>query len=180
MIRCIPLALVFFTSGLQAEPFTTSPEIICQWMQSERFAGKSKYASVRDDLYRCTTLRKPITRGEPVGSDVRYVAEGTAEAIDQVRLEMRMRSFRQPQQTLRRFRAYADTLIQTALSTGLPEEVSIAIRSGVTGDWQVSGHTIKLEKLHVMSGSYDFHFSIQFRTGIRHSSTSASASTNGR
>lgn len=161
MIRYTPLLFILFTSSLQAEPFSASPEIICQWMESERFGGKSKYASVRDDLYRCATLRKPITRGEPVGSDVRYVAEGTAEAINQVRLEMRMRSFRQPQQTLRRFQAYADTLTQTALSTGLPEDVSTAIRSGVTGHWPVAGKTIELEKLHVMSGSYDFHFSIQ-------------------
>jgi len=161
MNRYVPLLLVVFASTLQAEPFAASPEIICQWMQSERFAGKSEYASVKDDLYRCVTLRKPITRGEPLGSDVRYLAEGTEETINQVRLEMRMRSFRQPQQTLRRFQAYADTLTQIALSTGLPEDVSAAIRSGITGHWKLSGKTVMLEKLHVMSGSYDFHFSIQ-------------------
>ena len=161
MNRYTLLLLILFTGGVQAEPFAAFPDIICQWMQSERFSGRSEYARVRDDLYRCATLRKPIRRGEPLGSDVRYLAEGTAEAISLVRLEMRMRSFRQPQQTLRRFLAYVDTLTQTALSTVLPEDVSTAIRSGVTGHWQLSGKTVKLEKLHVMSGSYDFHFSIQ-------------------
>lgn len=160
MHRYTPLLLIFFAPCLQAEPFTGSPEVICQWMKAERFSGGNKYAGVKDDLYRCATLRKPIARGEPVGSDVRYVAEGTATAINEVRLEMRMRSFRQPQQTLRKFQEYADALTKIALSIGLPEEVSKSIRSGVIGDWQVSGKTIKLEKLHQVVGSYDFHFSI--------------------
>lgn len=129
-------------------------------MKAERFSGGNKYAGVNADLFRCATLRKPIAQGEPVASDVRYLAEGTATAINEVRLEMRMRSFRQPQQTLRKFQEYAATLAKKALSVELPEEVSKSIRSGVIGHWQVAGKTIKLEKLHQVVGSYDFHFSI--------------------
>jgi hypothetical protein len=161
MHHYIPLLLILFASGLQAEPFADSPDIICQWMNPERFAGSGKYTRAKDDLYRCATLRKPINRGEPPGSDVRYVAQGTATAIGQVRLELRMRSFRQPQQTLKRFHAYADALTRLALSIGLPEEAGRSIRSGVIGEWQISGKTIRLEKSHVVSGSYDFVFSIQ-------------------
>ncbi len=160
MIRYTPVLLIFFTSCLQAEPFPGSPEVICQWMKAERFSGSSKYAGVKDDLYRCASLRKPISRGEPVDSDVRYVAEGTATTISQVRLEMQMRSVLQPQQTLGKFQEYADILTKTALSIELPEEVRTSIRSEVSGDWQNSGKTIKLEQLHQTARGYDFYFTI--------------------
>jgi len=152
--------LLFLSANIQAEAFTGTPADICQWMKSEKFAGGNNYEKAKGEIYQCTTLRKTMIQGEPAKSDIRYLAQGTESAVNQVRLEMMMRSFRQPQQTLRKFQEYANTLSNKALGSDLPEDISNTIRSGVIGEWPLSGKTIKLEKLHQAGSSYELHFSI--------------------
>lgn len=161
MYRGIGILVFILIPGLHAESLVLDPAQVCQWMSDDRFRGGSRYTQSRN-LYRCNTNRKPITRGDPPKSDVRFVAEGSENAITQVRLEMQMRSSRHPQQALARFREYANSLTKRALSVELPEEIGKSLMSGTIGEWPVAGRTVTLKRVQDRGSSYDFHFGIRF------------------
>ncbi len=160
MKRLFLLFPFLLISNLSAAPFSASPEQLCHWMKTEKFGGSSDYRVQKNDLFRCSSSRKPISQGEPVLSDVRYIAEGSERAITEVRLEMQMRSFRQPQGTLRKFGQYAQSLTQNTLAVDLPEETLNALLAGITGEWTVAGKQVSLEKVQNYGTSYDYLFRI--------------------
>jgi len=160
MKQLFPALLLLAFTTLHAAPFSAPPTEICQWMQQDKFRGALNYSANKSGLYRCTSLRRNINRGEPPKSDVRFIAQGTQTAVTTVRLEMRMRSFRKPQQALRKFREYAATLAATALSAELPEEAGRSLMSGTVGEWPVAGRIIKLERVQDRGNTYDYYFRI--------------------
>lgn len=155
------LLLIVCVTTLEAGSFSKSPGDICQWMRPERFVGGNNYKKVSDSFYRCSTHRKNINKGEPLGSNVRYIVEGTETTATSISLELQMRSFRHPQQTLREFSEYANLLATQALSVELPDSILGKLRSGLPGNWDLNGRRITLEKRHATATGYDLHFIIE-------------------
>ncbi|MET0091844.1 MAG: hypothetical protein ABW068_17835 [Candidatus Thiodiazotropha sp.] len=159
IINSILLIMAMLAADVHASDSLGTPDTVCQWMSEERFGGVSEYRQ-RGSRYSCATNRKPIDRGEPVSSDVRYLAFGTRGEIQEVRLEMQMRSARQPQQVLRRFEGYAQVLSIQATGKDLPEEVGRSIVFGIAGEWQVNARTFQLRRVQDHGSRYDLHFII--------------------
>ncbi|MET0052684.1 MAG: hypothetical protein ABW095_16600 [Candidatus Thiodiazotropha sp.] len=155
---CFGMMMLAF--GVQASESFGEPDSVCQWMSEQRFSVLSAYRQ-RGSQYSCATNRKPIDRGEPVKSDVRYRAMGTESEVIEVRLEMQMRSARQPQQVLKRFADYAEVLSIKATGKDLPEEVGRSIMSGIAGEWQQHGRTFRLKRVQDHGSRYDLHFIIE-------------------
>ncbi|MET0029716.1 MAG: hypothetical protein ABW101_18945 [Candidatus Thiodiazotropha sp.] len=160
IINSILLIMAMLAVDVHASDTLGAPDTVCQWMSEERFGGLSEYRQ-RGSQYRCATNRKPIDRGEPVSSDVRYLAFGSKDEILEVRLEMQMRSARQPQQVLKRFADYAEVLSIKATGKDLPEEVGPSIMSGIAGEWQQHGRTFRLRRVQDHGSRYDLHFIIR-------------------
>ncbi|MET0067396.1 MAG: hypothetical protein ABW076_13705 [Candidatus Thiodiazotropha sp.] len=160
LISSISLVMVMLAVDLQASESLGTPDLVCQWLREEGFVRVSEYRE-RGSHYSCATSRKPINRGEPVNSEVRYRAIGTKGEIQEVRLEMQMRSSRQPQQVLKRFADYAEVLSIKATGKDLPEEVGRSIMSGIAGEWQVNGRTFHLRRVQDHGSRYDLHFIIR-------------------
>lgn len=138
-----------------------APAKACAYMAMEGFRGSTEYHEFKGGQFRCSTLRKPIPRGEPPASDVRYVATGNASAVTRLALELRMRSGRSPQQVLIQFDQYVTALLEKALNEKVLEELSTSIRSAVPGEWQQVGRTLKLVRSQDRGITYDLIFSIE-------------------
>lgn len=158
----IALLLFFLFSHLYAGE-GIDPASACDFMRDQGFKGRMNYRENRNDLYSCASLRKRVNRGEPTGSNIRYLVTGSATEAREISLRLRMISHRAPQQVLAEFNTHASKLYEKALGQQLPDNISSAIRSALQDEWQFEGYRVKLERLHDKAVTYDLLFSIEIQ-----------------
>ena len=138
------------------------PVAACQFLSEQRFRGSLEYKQdKKTGLYSCTSLRRPIDRGEPSISDLRYQVLGTATEARKIRLQLRMNSPRISTPVVREFHHYADIIYRKVFAEALPQEISDAILSSLRGEWRRHGYLVKLQRIHDKAFVYELVFSIE-------------------
>ena len=138
-----------------------TPGDACAFLDQHGLHTAGGYSEFKPGQFRCNSLRKPIIRGEPPKSDVRYIVTGSASAANKLVLELRMRSGRAPQQVLILFSQYVEGLLGKVLKQEVPDDISSAIRSATPGEWQMAGKTLQLKRVHDRANTYDLVFSVK-------------------
>jgi hypothetical protein len=138
------------------------PEEACAYLAEAGLPAASDYRAYREEKFYCWSLRRDLAAGDPVRHRVRYTAEGTAEAVSTLTLELQVVSVSEVQRALRLFLDYAKPLVRAATGQDLPEDVSKAVLSARPGRWQVGTADVVLEKANVRGAmSYDLLLRVQ-------------------
>ena len=139
-----------------------TPQVLCAYMQEMGIPGAATYRDQGKGRWACGSTRKKLIQGEPAAaSDLQYRVLGTASSADKQILELRMRSYREPQGVLRVFSGYVDVLLEKTLGVNISEEMYKSIMAPVDGSWRMNGHSLTLRKLHSKGNSYDLRFTVE-------------------
>ena len=136
------------------------PATACNLLKQENFRGSMQYSQKNSGIYACTSLRKPVNRGEPTGSDMRYEVLGTETETSKVLLHLRMRSHRSSVPVLKEFERISSLVYRKLSGDSLPEAISMAIVSAIRGEWVMQDHVIRLQRLHDRAMTYELILSI--------------------
>ncbi len=139
-----------------------NPEDACKYLTDERFRGNLTYhENKRSGNYSCASLRKPIDKGEPSTSDLRYSVKGNKSSAEQISLLMRMNSFKVSVPVLKEFSRVSGVIYSKAFGSALPEEVNKTILSAQPGKWTSDEYTIILDRKFDKTRTYELDFIIQ-------------------
>jgi len=105
------------------------------------------YQATVQGVYLCSSFEKVIPAGEPVFDTLKYFAQGTAEAVNQLSVQLLLKSPGDAQVAFRYLLQSVEALTQRALGAPVPDAAQVAIRSGVTGSWPVAGATLTVERI---------------------------------
>ncbi|MGD2117220.1 MAG: hypothetical protein PVG66_02575 [Chromatiales bacterium] len=153
--------LAVFSQTLMAVQ-SIDPLAACDFLSEQRFRGTLEYKQdKKTSVYSCTSLRKPIDRGEPTVSDLRYRVSGTADEARKISLMLSMNSARISTPVVRQFHNNAAILYEKIFAETLPQEISDAILSSIRGDWPRHGYVVKLKRVHDKAFVYEMVFSIE-------------------
>lgn len=140
--------------------FQTAPSVACDFMAADGLRTRGGYRA-NGDMHQCSSQRVNIISGGPINNSIRFVAEGDAQAVTQLRLELQINSLTGVQRTLRRMADHSRTLIKNALGAEIPEEVEAAILAATPGTWAVDGSHVSLERIVLGAPGYELRLRIR-------------------
>jgi len=151
--------LLLFAAAASAAGVFDSPRILCGYMEDLGISGSMEYRDQGRGIWACDSSRKKLPQGEPAAaSDLQYRVLGNENRARKQVLELRMRSYRQPQGVLKVFSRYVDVLLEKTLGAGLPDDIYQAIMAPRDGEWRLKGHVVTLRKLRSKGSVYDLKF----------------------
>ncbi|WP_456374944.1 hypothetical protein [Thiolapillus sp.] len=165
LLACLAGSLVLSVAAVPAaQPFNGQcPGQLCAYMRDLGIPGSKIYRKSGKELWACDSSRRKLPQGEPAAaSDIQYRVLGAQTQAQKQVLELRMRSYRQPQGVLRAFSHHVDVLLEKTLGTGLTEEMYQAIMAPHAGEWWLNGHLATLRKLRSKGSVYDLRFVLEY------------------
>jgi hypothetical protein len=149
------------TTPVAAAGLAKPPDEACAYLDEEGLGTADAYREYREGKYYCWSLRKNLPAGDPQRHVVRYSAEGSADEVSSLLLDLRVVSRSEVQRAHKLFLEYARALGKKALGEDLPEEVGKAVMSAKPGRWPVAGAEVVIEKAHVEGAAYNLLFRIE-------------------
>ena len=150
----IPSVAGASSGGFQAEPSTA-----CDFMAEKGLPTRGGYRA-SGNTYHCQSRRRNVISGGRTNNSIRFVAQGDAQTVSQVRLELRVNSLTGVQRSYRRLAEYAATLLQKGLGAELSEAMEAAIMGATQGTWPVDGSTVTLKRIIAGGSGYELRFEI--------------------
>jgi hypothetical protein len=165
-MRVLPIATLVLAAPLlpsvaDGAGLVKPPEEACSYLVEQGLGTADDYREYRQGKFYCWSLRKPIPAGDPQRHNVRYTAEGSAEAVSALVLELQLVSRSEVQRAHRLLLDYARELTKQALGEDLPEDVAKSVISARPGRWPVAGAEVTIEKRQVQGLTYELVFRIQ-------------------
>lgn len=148
------------TTGVSA-PLSLDPEMACSALAGAGLGTRGGYRGQPGETHRCDSRRKPIVAGNAAQHEIRFSALGSGQSVDELRLELTIRSRGDLQRAHRRLAEYAEQLAQNTLQANLPAPVKEAILSAVNGEWTEGGRTFALRRTTVANGLYALRLTIR-------------------
>ena len=153
------LSIVPFSSAWP-EGFQAEPAVACDFLAQEGLRTRGGYQG-RGDIHRCRSQRRNLVSGGRVNNSIRFVAQGDAQTVTRLTLELQVNSLSAVQRTHRQLVDYARSLMTNSLDADMPEEIETAILSAIRGSWSVNGSTVTLERIVLGGPGYELRFRIQ-------------------
>ena len=123
------------------------PATACALLGDQQLAARDGYRAQRDGTYRCRSAPQRLAIGRPLPHEIRYRAIGNRGRVEQMQLELLLRSPSDAQPAYGELARLAGLLTRRALGQTLPEGASQAIDAGTAGSWPVDGAEIALERI---------------------------------
>jgi len=130
-----------------AGTLSLKPDEACGLLADKGLRTVGGYQATVQGVYLCSSFEKVIPAGEPVFDTLKYFAQGTAEAVNQLSVQLLLKSPGDAQVAFRYLLQSVEALTQRALGAPVPDAAQVAIRSGVTGSWPVAGATLTVERI---------------------------------
>jgi len=137
------------------------PEEACDYLAGEGLAAADRYREFRAGQYYCWSLRKEVPAGDARRDSIRYEAQGSAEIVSRLALELRVASPGQAQRAQKAFLGYVKVLVKKALGEDPPAEIDAAVMSARPGRWPLAGADLVLEKAKAPAAGYDLTFRVE-------------------
>ena len=99
--------------------------------------------------------------GGRINNSIRFVAQGDAEKVTQLLLELQVNSLTAVQRAHRHLVDHAGSLMLNALGVAMSKDIEAAILSATNGSWEVGDNQIRLERIVLNVPTYELRFSIQ-------------------
>ncbi len=147
-------------SGAWAGGFQAEPSVACDFMAEEGLRTRGGYRG-SGDSHRCSSQRRSLMSGGQINNSIRFVAQGNAEQVTQLTLELQVNSLTAVQRAHRQLVDHARPLMMNALGAEMSEEIEATILSATMGAWEVGGSRVSLERIVLSSPAYELRFRIQ-------------------
>jgi hypothetical protein len=131
-----------------------TPQTACNLLADQGLAATGGYLPAGGGVYLCSSFKKVLPVGDAVPDTLQFFAQGSAEAVTTLKLELDLRSPGDVQAALRMLLAPVGALTERVLGAQVPEQAQVAIRSGVSGSWPVAGATLKAERITTFTTSF--------------------------
>lgn len=136
------------------------PDEACALLGDRRLAARGEYRP-SGDVHQCRSARRNITGSSDVPHDIRFVAQGDADLVRRLRLDLRVNSRSGVQRALRRLADDAELLTQQGIGEALPAAVREAIMGATDGEWPVGDRKLMLNRITAGAGLFEMRFSIR-------------------
>ena len=143
-----------------ANGFQADPAVACDFLAQEGLRTRGGYQG-SGDIHRCSSRRRNVISGGGINNSIRFVAQGYAQTVRQLRLELQVNSLSGVQRAHRTLAEHAMSLTKKALGVDMPGEIEAAILSAVPGTWSVNSSTVTLERIVAGAAGYELRFRIQ-------------------
>ena len=127
--------------------FPLEPRSACDLLADQGLPTAGGYLPAGGGTLICSSHRKALPLGDAAPHSLRFAAQGTAEGVTELTLELELRSPGDVQAALRMLLRSAETLTERVLRTSVPAQAQVAIRSGVSGTWSLAGAILKVERV---------------------------------
>lgn len=124
-----------------------APTTACELLADQRLPARDGYRERRDGSHGCRSAPRRLAIGRPLPHEIGYQAIGNRGRVEQLHLELALRSAGEAQPAYRELARLAGLLTTRALGRALPEDAAQAIAMGVPGTWLVAGVEIALERI---------------------------------
>jgi hypothetical protein len=161
MVVALALGLACLPATGVSAPLSLDPETACSALADVGLGARGGYRGRPGGTHRCDSRRKTIIAGNAAQDEIRFSALGSEHAVDELRLELTIRSRGNVQRAHRRLAEYADQLTRNTLALGLPAPVNEAILSAVNGEWTGGGRDFALRRTTVADGLYALRLTIR-------------------
>jgi len=153
-LACLP------ASGASA-PLSLDPEKACAALAGEGLGARGGYRGRPGETHRCDSRRRTLVAGNGAQHEIRFSALGSEASVDELQLELTIRSRGDVQRAHRRLAEYADQLTRNTLGFGLPSAVEEAILSALNGEWTEGDRDFALRRTTVANGLYALRLTIR-------------------
>jgi hypothetical protein len=143
-------------AGLELDPTR-----VCKVLQNEGLQVRGVYTRQGSGGYQCASHRKALNAGGGKSHEIRFLASGAADKVQQLGLELSVYSKQDMQRAHRLLVEYADLLTRRALDMPLPAEVSAAIMGAVTGQWSLSKRSFRLRRASLPNWGHELRLTIR-------------------
>lgn len=123
------------------------PATACGLLADQRLPARDGYRAQRDGDYQCHSAPQRLAIGRPQPHEIAYQAIGNRGRVEELQLELALRSPGEAQPAYRELARLAGLLTTRALGQTLPEDAARAIAMGVPGTWPAAGAKIALERI---------------------------------
>jgi hypothetical protein len=142
-------------AGLDLEPAAG-----CALLADRGLAPRGGYRQ-SGEAFICRSARRNILGGGDVPHDIRFVGQGDADAVQAVRLELRVNSRHGVQRALATLADDAGVLVERATGVSLPAAARDAVLGATPGEWPVGAHVVSLRRLTAGVRLFELRFSLQ-------------------
>ncbi len=151
---------IIYSGGAWSSGFQANPSIACDFMTEEGLRTRGGYQG-SGDIYRCRSQRRNLVSGGSVNNSIRFIAQGNAETVTQLRLDLQVNSRTGVQRAHRQLIDHARSLMKNALNRGMPDEIEAAILGANMGTWNVGASSVTLKRIVGGVSGYELRFRIQ-------------------
>lgn len=155
------LLLLLAAPAFPAGGLALAPEPACRLLKEEGLQARGSYREASKGRYRCSSFHKNLNAGGAVPHDLLFFAEGNAETVDRLGLELRIRSREDVQRALRILADTAEKLAQRGISQSLSPEVRNTILAGTDGRWMLGANVLQLERDAFTAAGFELKFTIE-------------------
>ena len=152
--------IMIFVQDAWAGGFRADPAVACDLMAEQGLRTRGGYRA-GGDIHGCTSQRRNLISGGHLNNSIRFLAQGDAEKVTRLALELQVNSRTGVQRTHRHLVEYARSLMMNALGIGMSEEIEAAILSAITGSWEAGDSQVTLERIVLNAPAYELRFRIQ-------------------
>lgn len=124
----------------------SQPATACGLLADQRLDTRG-YAEARANLFQCASPARPLPDGRPVPHAIRYHAAGDRFRVEQLQLDLLLRSPGEVGPAYRELARLADLLVQRALGQPLPDGAVQAVLVGAAGTWAVAGSEVAVQRI---------------------------------
>jgi hypothetical protein len=146
--------------GAWAGGFQAEPAVACEFLAREGLRSRGGYSG-SGEVHRCRSRRRNIISGGGINHSIRYVAQGDAERVTRLTLELQVNSRTGMQRAHRHLVEGARALMANALNAPMPEDIKAAILGATKGSWSVAGSTVTLDRIALGGPGYESRFRIR-------------------
>ena len=140
--------------------FRADPAAACDFMAEQGLRTRGGYRA-SGDSHGCTSQRRNLISGGQLNNSIRFLAQGDAEKVTRLTLELQVNSRTGIQRAHRHLVDYARVLMMNALGIEMSEEIEAAILSAIKGSWEVGDSLVTLERIVLNAPAYELRLRIQ-------------------
>jgi hypothetical protein len=156
----LPLVLMLAFNASASESDFAKPETACALLSEHRLRTSGWSKRVGGQQFECRSHYREFLTSGRLKNRIRYIAYGSADLVNMLRLELQIRARRDVQRAHKHLLDYTTLLVNQTLGADLPEDMQEAILSGIKGNWRIKTAVVRLERFTLENVHYELHLTI--------------------
>ncbi|TNF98034.1 MAG: hypothetical protein EP297_09090 [Gammaproteobacteria bacterium] len=153
------LLITLFNASASEADFT-NPEFACSLLSDHRLRTSGWSKRLAGQQYECRSHYREFLTSGRLKNRIRYIAHGSVDLVNMLRLELQIRARRDVQRAHRHLLEYTSIILDKILDAEVPDDMKDAILAGIKGDWHLKTVTLSLSRFSLDNALYELHLTI--------------------